>query len=96
MNNNRNLEGEPLRRLLALYVELEDESMRRDVMRKRGEFVGGYTEVLVCRALGLEREANETPGYDATDPNNGARYQIKGRRDRGNRVAFGRVGQIEP
>jgi hypothetical protein len=65
--------------LLALYVRLLD-AMRTRGMIHSGKVVGEYAEALVCRALGLEAAPGGTEGYDALDPQNGERYQIKARR----------------
>ena len=68
-----------IRQLLKSYNALEEEFITRGMMKKHGDVVGGYTELLVCHALGLKRAEDNTPEFDAIAPN-GDYYQIKGRR----------------
>ena len=52
-------------------------------MVKIGDLTGGYTELLVCQRLGLERCEDNTPHFDAVEPKTKLRYQIKGIRSEG-------------
>ena len=83
--------------LLSFYVGVEDEFIRREISRKRGEIVGGYTEMLVCQMLGLRPTESEMSDYDATDPEDGnQRYQIKGRRVSKGNIQMGAIKRLEP
>ena len=69
--------------LLLTYEAVDDELLRRNIQGKRGEPVGGYTQRLVCLALGLQPASHNQKDFDATDgvpPDRCIRYQIKGRR----------------
>ena len=83
--------------LLSFYVSVEDEFICRKISRKRGEIVGGYTEMLVCKMLRLRPTDGEMGGYDATDPEDGnQRYQIKGRRVSKGNSQMGAIKRLEP
>ena len=79
----------PIRQLLQSYNALEEEFIIRDMMKKHGDVVGGYTERLICHALGLKRLEDNTPEFDAIAPN-GDYYQIKGRRHSHINAQFGK------
>ena len=83
------LDSLPIRQLLQSYNALEEEFIIREMMKKHGDVVGGYTERLICHALGLRRLVDNTPRFDAVAPN-GDYYQIKGRRHIGLNAQFGK------
>ena len=83
--------------LLSFYVDVENEFIRHKISRKRGEIVGGYTEMLVCQTLGLRPTEIEMSGYDATDPEDrNKRYQIKGRRFSKRNSQMGAIKRLDP
>ena len=47
----------PIHELLQSYNALEEEFITRKMMKKHADVVGGYTEHLVCHALGLKHLA---------------------------------------
>lgn len=68
------------RELLALYAQILEELISREVTRTYNNPVADYAESLVADKLGLVLENNSTAGHDAIDPLSGVKYQIKGRR----------------
>ncbi len=68
--------------LMNLYAEILTELNRRQVVRTYNSPVGDYAEWLVKEKMKLALEANSQKGYDAIDPKNGFRYQIKSRWER--------------
>jgi hypothetical protein len=69
----------PARGLLQLHAAVLDEFKSRGIVRTRNNPVGGYTEWLVARVLGLELEPNSNRGFDAIDKQ-GTKYEMKSRR----------------
>ena len=65
--------------LLKLFAKLLRELRNRKIVRSANNPVADYSELLACRALGLELVTKSTKGYDATD-SAGRRYEVKGRR----------------
>lgn len=65
--------------LLQGYAAVMDELRSRRILRTANNPVADYTEWLVCRALGLEQQANSNAGYDGVCLE-GKRYEIKSRR----------------
>ena len=63
------------------------ELRRRGVVTTKNDPVGGYAEWLVCNRLGLERQSNSKPGYDAID-GQGVQYEIKGSASQRNSIQF--------
>ena len=93
---NRDLANFRLADLLQNFIDLENELLRgRGIMRKRNELTGGYTELLVCRALNLCRAPEGASGYDAFSAQTGDRYQIKGRRAGRGDTLTSRVAQLD-
>ena len=80
----------PIYELLQSYNALEEEFITRKMMKKHADVVGGYTEHLVCYALGLKRLEDNTPRFDAEHPITKELYQIKGRRDSSANARFGK------
>jgi hypothetical protein len=78
-DRSTHLRGASLPDLLATYVGVLAELRRRGVTRT-DKVVGEYAEALVARALGLDRAAGPTEGYDAIHPVTAQRYQVKARR----------------
>ncbi len=68
--------------LMNLYADILTELNRRQVVRTYNSPVGDYAEWLVKEKMKLALEANSQKGYDAIDPRNGFRYQIKSRWER--------------
>ena len=81
--------------LLQTHGAVIAELRRRKVVKTKNNPIGDYTEWLVCDRLGLEIQGNNQAAFDAVDPQNGDRYQIKGRRSRGNSVQFSPIRRIE-
>ena len=71
--------------LLALHVKIMEELGERNVLSTGNDLTGGLAEYLFCKAFGWNREKNSNKGFDATDTD-GTRYQIKGRRARGEKI----------
>ena len=65
--------------LFESFGKILDELRRRDILRSSNSPISDFAELLVCRALKLEREPPSTKGFDAKD-RRGRRYEIKGRR----------------
>jgi hypothetical protein len=65
--------------LLQGYAGLMGELRSRGILRTANNPVADYTEWLVCRALGLDQQANSNAGYDGVC-SEGKRYEIKSRR----------------
>ena len=53
--------------LLRTKSEVIAELRPRGVVTTKNDPVGGYTEWLACNRLGLERQSNSKPGFDAID-----------------------------
>lgn len=69
------------KQLIGAYCTLMAVLKERGIVRSANNPVADYTEALVCKALRLVQETSQSQaGYDAIDPANGRRYQIKGRR----------------
>lgn len=68
--------------LFAGWALLIREMRRRDLTRSGSNPVGDYAELLVARRLGLRLAQKSAEGYDAV-ADDGARYQIKARRQLG-------------
>ena len=73
-----NLQNMSVLDILRVSDRVIDELLRRGIVKTRNKPIGGYTEWLVCRGLGLKPAKNNQRGYDATDDLE-VRYQIKGR-----------------
>ena len=65
--------------LLALHSAIMEELRGRNVLRSSNNPTGDLAEYLFCAAFGWYQEGNSKKAFDATD-DQGARYQIKGRR----------------
>ena len=65
--------------LLTLHAGVAEELRARGIMRSSNNPTGDLAEYLFCKAFGWKRSGNSNPKIDATG-DNGARYQIKGRR----------------
>jgi hypothetical protein len=65
--------------LLRLYCDIVSELRRRGVIRSTNNPAADVAELLVTRALRLERAPKSTRGYDAFD-RAGRRFEIKARR----------------
>lgn len=66
--------------LLAHFAEIEAELRRRDILRSSNNPVGDLAEWLFCKAFGWTRSERSNADFDAIDPADDKRYQIKGRR----------------
>jgi hypothetical protein len=66
--------------VMRIFAACIDELERRKIVRSINNPVSDYTEWLVAKKLKLNRAGNSNSGYDATDPQSGAKYQIKARR----------------
>lgn len=66
------------RECLSEYARVLERLQSGGVVRSYNSPVGDYVEWLAGRALGLRLERGSEKGYDATDPVDGKRYQIKG------------------
>lgn len=75
-----NLAESSSRDLLALHAKIADVLRERGILRTSNNPTGDLAEHLFCTARKLEREKNSRHGFDARDPNDGKRYQIKARR----------------
>ncbi len=78
MMSSPDLTGLTSRDLLALYAQILDELMRRNLIRTRNAPAGDYAEALVARALGGTLEPNSTKSWDVTT-RTGQRVQVKAR-----------------
>lgn len=74
------LDGFAVRDLLRSYARILEELRARDVVKTANNPVADYAELLVSRALGLDRQPSSNKGFDAVDPSNGDRYEVKARR----------------
>lgn len=75
----------------AVIAELR----RRGVVKTENNPIGDYTEWLVCNRLELQVQGNSQAAFDAVDPQDDTRYQIKGRRASGNSVQFSAIRNLE-
>jgi hypothetical protein len=66
--------------LLRLYSAVLEELRQRGITRTANNPVSDYAELLVCKALNLERQTSSNKGFDAIDPRTHERYEIKSRR----------------
>lgn len=66
--------------LLKLHADIGEELRTREVLRSSNNPTGDLAEYLFCKAFGWRRLGNANASIDAIDPNDGRRYQIKGRR----------------
>jgi hypothetical protein len=73
--------------LLRLHADILDALRARAVLRSANNPTGDLAEHLFCRAFGWRQEANSAKAFDATDDDDGTRYQIKGRRLTGARAS---------
>lgn len=73
------LESKSVTQLLAMHVAAMEELRSRGVLRSANNPTGDLAEFLFCKAFGWSQENNSAKAFDATDQD-GARYQIKGRR----------------
>lgn len=67
------------RDLLALHAKIADELISRGVTRSYNNPTGDFAEYLFCAAFGWKRADKSFANVDAVGQD-GARYQIKGRR----------------
>ena len=81
--------------LLQTRGAVIEELRRRGVVRTANNPIGDYTEWLVCSRLELKIQGNSQAAFDAVDPQNGDRYQIKGRRSNSNSVQFSSIRNLE-
>jgi hypothetical protein len=86
----QNLRRKRPRTLLAIYQELLDELIRRDVVRTRNAPAGDYAEWLVERATGGLRSTNRSESSWDVETRRGRKLQVKARvvtdvNDRGQR-----------
>lgn len=65
--------------LLETYASILKELKSRGIVHSTNNPVANYSELLVCRALGLHGMTESNKGYDAKD-DRGHKYEIKGRR----------------
>jgi hypothetical protein len=65
--------------LLSFQARIADELRSRQIARTSNNVTGDLAEYLFCRAFGWTPAANSNAHIDAIDQD-GARYQIKGRR----------------
>ena len=80
--------------LLQTHGAVITELMDRGVVSTRNNPIGDYTEWLVCRRLGLEKQGNSQAGFDAVGKD-GTRYQIKGRQDARTSVQFSAIRNLD-
>jgi hypothetical protein len=66
--------------LLALHASIGEELRTREITRSSNNPTGDIAEYLFCKAFGWVRAENSNRNIDATG-RDGARYQIKGRRN---------------
>lgn len=69
--------------LMNMYADILSELNTRGVLRTYNSPVGDYAEWLAAEKLGLLLARNSEKGFDALDAQNGSRYQIKSRWERG-------------
>ena len=81
--------------LLQTHGAVIAELHNRKVVRTKNNPIGDYTEWLVCGRLGLRIQGNSQAGFDAVDPQDKSRYQIKGRQSSDARVQFGTIRNLE-
>lgn len=75
--------------LMNMYKEVLYELKNREVVRTNNNPLGDYAEWLVNKTYGYQLEKNSKAGFDAKDEN-GIRYQIKSRWERGSETKTGR------
>ena len=80
--------------LLRTHSAIIEELRRRGVVATRNNPIGDYTEWLVCRRFGFDKQANSQSGFDAVDQD-GVRYQIKGRREEKPSVQFSSIRNLD-
>ena len=66
--------------LLSLHGRLIEELRSRNVVRSTNNPTDDLAEYLFCRAFGWSQAGNSQAGFDAIEPKEGTRFQIKGRR----------------
>src|SRR5215212_1820024 len=66
--------------VFGLWADALKELRRRGVTRSANSPVADYGELLAAKRLGLELAGNSSAAYDAINPVDGTRYQIKARR----------------
>ena len=81
--------------LLQTDSKIIAELRRRDVVKTLNNPVAGYTEWLVCNHLKLHVEENSRAGFDAKDPQEGVRYEIKGTHATRKSVQFSAIRNLE-
>lgn len=74
------LQSLSIKNLLCLQASIINELKTREVVRTKNNPLGDYTEWLVADLLKLDLVSNFTAGYDAINPLDNTRVQIKGRR----------------
>ena len=89
-----NLKDKSVLALLRAHSAILDELRRRKVCRTNNNPVGDYTEWLVCRHFNLTPQGNSASGFDAKGED-GAKYQIKGRRSEAQRVQFSAIRNLK-
>lgn len=74
-----NLRDKSILDLLACHAAIMEELRARGVLRSANNPTGDLAEYLFCKAFGWIQEGNSAKAFDAIGED-GARYQIKGRR----------------
>lgn len=68
---------------MNIYADILSELNNRGVVRTYNSPIGDYAEWLVADKFGMKLVHNSQKGFDALSQNNGLRYQIKSRWERG-------------
>jgi hypothetical protein len=66
--------------LFELWADALKELRRRGISRSANSPVADYGELVAAQRLGLELAGNSAAAYDAVNPIDGTRYQVKARR----------------
>ena len=74
------LASETIEELLDRYSDVTAELHKRKISSESHDLFGGYSQLLICKALGLLPAPAGSRGFDATDANK-RRYLIRGCRE---------------
>ena len=77
---NQDLARLSVSELLRLFADVMEELKKKEVVRSRNNPVADYAEWLAIEAFNLKRQRKSNKGFDAVDPSDGIKYEIKGRR----------------